>query len=73
MGLTKNNIFLIIFLVTTIIFSVIGYNPADIVIGGPNFPQLDYFSEELDIISEELGIKIQYLSLIHISEPTRPY
>lgn len=60
MGLTKNNIFIIIFLVTTIIFSVIGYKPADIVIGGPNFPQLDYFSEELDIISEELGIKIQY-------------
>ena len=60
MGLTKNNIFLIIFLVTTIIFSVIGYKPADIVIGGPNFPQLDYFSEELDIISEELGINIQY-------------
>lgn len=60
MGLTKNTIFLIIFLVTTIIFSVIGYKPADIVIGGPNFPQLDYFSEELDIISEELGIKIQY-------------
>ena len=34
--------------------------PADVVIGGPNFPQIDYFQEEIDSLSEELGITIQY-------------
>ena len=116
MGLKKNSLFLIIFVVTISVFSFIAYQPQDVIIGGPSFPQIEYFNEELDIISKELGIAIEYktysdietflienpdhnldlalipnpqgvvnlgqrgiavpvdeLSLIHISEPTRPY
>ena len=60
MGLSKNSIFALIFLSTTMVFSFIGYKPIDVVIGGPNFPQIDYFQEEMDLLSEELGITIQY-------------
>ena len=60
MGMSKNSIFLAIFLSTTIIFSFIGYKPIDVLIGGPNFAQVDYFIEELNSISEELGIDIEY-------------
>ena len=41
MGLSKNSIFALIFLSTTMVFSFIGYKPIDVVIGGPNFPQID--------------------------------
>ena len=60
MGLSKNSIFALIFLSTTMVFSFIGYKPIDVVIGGPNFPQIDYFQEEIDLLSDELGITIQY-------------
>ena len=42
------------------LFSVIGFNPPEVVIIGPEFHEKEYFLEELDIISENLDIKIQY-------------
>ena len=60
MGLKKNSLFLIIFVVTVSVFSFIAYQPQDVIIGGPSFPQIEYFNEELDIISKELGIAIEY-------------
>ena len=44
----------------TILFSIIGFNPPEVVIIGPEFHEKEYFLEELDIISENLDIKIQY-------------
>ena len=60
MKLKNNMIFFLIFISTTLIFSIIAYKPNDVVIGGPNFPQVEYFIEELNVISQELDIKIQY-------------
>ena len=60
MKLKKHIIFLAIFISTTVTFSIIAYQPNDIVVGGPNFPQLEYFIEELDLISKQLDIKIEY-------------
>ena len=44
----------------TILFSIIGFNPPEVVIIGPEFHEQEYFLEELDIISENLDLKIQY-------------
>jgi len=60
-GSTKN--FLLIFLFTTLSFSFFAYQPNDVVIVGPTFPQEDYFIEELNLISEKTGYKITYISL----------
>ena len=60
MGLKDNFKFVSIFLITTAVLSYIAYQPTDIKIGGPNFPQLEYFEEELDLMAEDLGIKISY-------------
>ena len=60
MKLKNNMMFFLIFISTTLIFSIIAYKPNDVVIGGPNFPQVEYFIEELNVISQELDIKIQY-------------
>ena len=46
MGLKKNIRFISVFLVTTVSLSIIAYQPSDVIIGGPTFPQLDYFIEE---------------------------
>ena len=58
-----NILFYGIFLIVTISFSIIGHKPSDVVIGGPSFPQEDYFIEELDLISEKTGYKITYVTL----------
>ena len=60
MGLKKSSLFLIIFVVTVSVFSFIAYQPQDVIIGGPSFPQIEYFNEELEVISKELGITIEY-------------
>src|SRR6056300_1643092 len=60
MGLKKNIRFISVFLVTTVSLSIIAYQPSDVIIGGPTFPQLDYFIEELEVISNDLGIEISY-------------
>ena len=56
----KKYFFPVIFFTVTILFSIIGFNPAEVVIIGPEFHEQEYFIEELDIISENLDIKIQY-------------
>jgi hypothetical protein len=56
----KKYFFPVIFITVTILFSIIGFNPAEVVIIGPEFHEQEYFLEELDIISENLDIKIQY-------------
>jgi hypothetical protein len=53
MGLKDNFKFLSIFIITTAVLSYIAYQPTDIKIGGPNFPQLEYFEEELDLMAED--------------------
>ncbi len=60
MGIKSNSKFIIIFIITTVTFSFAAYQPPDVIIGGPSFPQKDYFIEELGLISEELEIKIKY-------------
>lgn len=56
----KKYLFPVIFLTVTILFSIIGFKPAEVIIIGPEFHEQEYFLEELDIISENLNIKIQY-------------
>ena len=51
MGLDNRNIFFIIFLIVTVLFSWLAYQPDEVIIGGPFFPEMDYFQEELDEIS----------------------
>ena len=58
--MSKKNIFLVLIVLTTIFFSVIAYQPAEVVIIGPKFHEQEYFEEELKIISEQLGITIAY-------------
>jgi len=60
MRINKNILFVTIFITITGIFSFLAYKPVDVLIGGPNFPQVEYFVEELDVISEQLGIKVEY-------------
>ena len=61
MGLINKNLISIFFLLITGIFSYLAYQPQKIVIGGPYFPQLEYFLEELDSISKDLDIAIEYI------------
>jgi len=48
------------FLLVTIFFSFLSYVPAEVTIIGPEFHDLDYFEEELNIISNRLNLKIKY-------------
>ena len=54
MGLIRKNIIVLLFVTVTLIFSLVGFNPQEVVIGGPYFPQIEYFEEELELISKEL-------------------
>ena len=60
----KNYLFPVLFFTVTILISIIGFNPAEVVIIGPEFHEQEYFLEELDIISDNLDIKIQYKAVI---------
>ena len=55
--------FFLIFLLITLTFSFFAYQPNDVVIVGPTFPQEDYFIEELNFISDKTGYKISYILL----------
>ncbi len=63
MGLDSKHLFFAIFLSITIAFSWFAYQPEEVVIAGPYFPEIDYFLEELDEISKKNKIKIKYLPL----------
>jgi len=46
-----------------ITFSFLAFDPPEVVIIGPEFHEQEYFIEELNIIADELGIKIKYESV----------
>ena len=62
----NKKIFLTLLILITITFSIIAFDPAEIVIIGPQFHEQSYFIEELNEIESELGIKINYQA---ISDP----
>tara|TARA_B100000900_G_scaffold83325_1_gene67329 strand:- start:1200 stop:2456 length:1257 start_codon:yes stop_codon:yes gene_type:complete len=64
--LNKKITFFLLSILIIISFSIIAYQPAEVVIIGPRFHEQDYFIEELDLIAEELGINIKYNA---ISDP----
>ena len=59
----KHYFFPVIFFIVTIFISIVGFNPPQILIIGPEFHEQEYFIDELDIIAEELDIKIKYKSV----------
>ena len=52
--------FLVVFLTVTAVFSFMAYEPADVVIAGPQLTDLRYFEEELKDIEYNTGLKIKY-------------
>ncbi len=58
--MNKKIIFFSLIIFITISFSIIAYQPPEVVIIGPNFHEENYFVEELNIIADDLGIKIKY-------------
>ena len=64
--MNKKIIFFSLSVLITFSFSFFAYKPPDIVIIGPEFHEQEYFIEELNIIGDELGIKIKYNS---VSDP----
>jgi alpha-glucoside transport system substrate-binding protein len=58
--LNKKIIFFSLTVLITTIFSLFANDPPEVVIIGPEFHEQQYFVEELDLIANELGIKIKY-------------
>ena len=58
--MNKKIIFFSLTIFITIAFSFFAYDPPEVVIIGPEFHEQEYFIEELNIIADELGIKIKY-------------
>ena len=63
MELIRKNIFTILFLLVTLILSIVAFSPNEILIAGPYFPQIEYFENELELISKDMNIKITYIPL----------
>ena len=61
--MNKKIIFFSLTIFITIVFSFFAYDPSEVVIIGPEFHEKEYFIEELNIIADELGIKIKYDSV----------
>ena len=55
-----NRQFLLIFIFITIAFSIVAYQPIDVVIAGPQMTDLEKFEIELKSIEDSTGIKIKY-------------
>ena len=66
MELNNKYLILFIFILVTVIFSIFGYSPEEVVIAGPYFPQIEYFENELELISKDLNIKIG--NLFHLKD-----
>ena len=58
--MNKKIIFFSLTVLITTIFSLFANDPPEVVIIGPEFHEQQYFVEELNIIANELGIKINY-------------
>ena len=61
--MNKKIIFFSLTVFITTIFSLFANDPPEVVIIGPEFHEQQYFVEELNIIANELGIKIKYESV----------
>jgi len=61
--LNKKILFFSLTVLIIITFSFLAFDPAEVVIIGPEFHEQEYFIEELNIIADELGIKIKYESV----------
>jgi len=61
--LNKNILFFSLIVLIITIFSFLAFDPPEVVIIGPEFHEQQYFVEELNIIADELGIKIKYESV----------
>ena len=61
--MNKKIIFFSLTVLITTIFSLFANDPPEVVIIGPEFHEQQYFVEELNIIANELGIKIKYESV----------
>ena len=51
---------LILFILITLVFSILVYKPFDVVIAGPQMTDIEYFKDELQIIENSTGLKIKY-------------
>ena len=58
--MNKKIIFFSLTVLITTVFSLFANDPPEVVIIGPEFHEQQYFIEELNIIANELGIKIKY-------------
>ena len=58
--MSKKVIFFVLIISVTIFFSVVAFEPPEVVIVGPKFHEQEYFEEELNLISNDLDIKIKY-------------
>ena len=58
--MNKRVIFFVLLTFVTIFFSAVAFEPPEIVIIGPKFHEQEYFEEELNLISNDLDIKIKY-------------
>ena len=61
--MNKKILFFSLTVLIIITFSFLAFDPAEVVIIGPEFHEQEYFIEELNIIADELGIKIKYESV----------
>jgi len=61
--LNKKILFFSLTILIIITFSFLAFDPPEVVIIGPEFHEQEYFIEELNIIANELGIKIKYESV----------
>jgi len=61
--LNKKIVFFSLTVLIIITFSFLAFDPPEVVIIGPEFHEQEYFIEELNIIADELGIKIKYESV----------
>ncbi len=61
--MNKKILFFSLTVLIIITFSFLAFDPPEVVIIGPEFHEKEYFIEELNIIADELGIKIKYESV----------
>ena len=61
--MNKKILFFYLTVLIIITFSFLAFDPPEVVIIGPEFHEQEYFIEELNIIADELRIKIKYESV----------
>ena len=58
--MNKKILFFSLTVLIIITFSFLAFDPPEVVIIGPEFHEQEYFIEELNLIADELGVKIKY-------------